>query len=183
MSWKNPNFAPTQRYQHVLALGLSDRTQVRADFEDVLAEQLAATGLNTIPGNTILLRPESTQMDLNYLRTQIRDNKIDAVVVSRLLKVENTVTYIPGGPYMAPFPYYNTFYGYYGAVYPIVYAPDYLREDKKVRIETNVYVVTSGDGELVWTGITDTFNPSNVDKAIKKLVKLLVKQMQEEGVL
>ena len=98
MSWKNPNFAPTQRYQHVLALGLSDRTQVRADFEDVLAEQLAATGLNAIPGNTILLRPESTQMDLNYLRTQIRDNKIDAVVVSRLLKVENTVTYKDGDP-------------------------------------------------------------------------------------
>jgi len=104
-------------------------------------------------------------------------------VVSRLIKVENTITYIPGGPYVAPFPYYNTFYGYYGAVYPVVYSPDYLREEKKVRIETNLYVISSEEGELVWTGVTDTFNPSNVHKAINGLVKLVVKQMQSEGVL
>jgi len=105
------------------------------------------------------------------------------VVVSRLIKVENTVTYIPGSAYVAPFPYYNTFYGYYGAVYPAVYSPDYLREEKKVRIETNLYVISSQEGELVWTGVTDTFNPSNVQKAINGLVKLVVKQMQSDEAL
>jgi hypothetical protein len=182
VSWRNPNFAG-KKFQRVLALGLSDKTGIRADFEDVLAEQLAATGVEAIPGNAILLRPEGTQFDLNYLRTQIRENKIDTVVVSRLIKVDNTITYIPGGPYVAPFPYYNTFYGYYGAVYPVVYSPDYLRQEKKVRIETNLYVISSEEGELVWTGVTDTFNPSNVHKAINGLVKLVVKQMQSEGVL
>jgi hypothetical protein len=103
--------------------------------------------------------------------------------VSRLIKVENTITYIPGGPYMVPYPYYNSFYGYYGAVYPVVYAPDYLKKEKKVRIETNFYVVSSQEGELVWTGITDTFNPSKPHKAINELVKLVVKQMQSEDVL
>ena len=139
---------------------------------DALAAQLAATGVEAIPGNIILLRPEGTQFDLNYLRTQIRENKIDAVVVSRLIKVENTITYIPGGPYMVPYPYYNGFYGYYGAVYPVVYGLDYLKKEKKVRIETNFYVVSSQEGKLVWTGITDTFNPSKPHKAINELVKL-----------
>jgi hypothetical protein len=68
-------------------------------------------------------------------------------------------------------------------VYPVVYSPDYLREEKKVRIETNVYSTASPDGELVWTGITDTFNPSNVHKTMKGLVKLVVKQLHDEGVL
>jgi hypothetical protein len=183
MSWKNPNHTSSKKFQRVLALGLSDKTGIRADFEDALAAQLAATGVEAIPGNIILLRPEGTQFDLNYLRTQIRENKIDAVVVSRLIKVENTITYIPGGPYMVPYPYYNSFYGYYGAVYPVVYAPDYLKKEKKVRIETNFYVVSSQEGELVWTGITDTFNPSKPHKAINELVKLVVKQMQSEDVL
>jgi hypothetical protein len=183
MSWTNPSHTPGKKFQRVLALGLSDKTGIRADFEDAMAAQLAETGLETIPGNTILLRPEGTQFDLNYLKTQIRENKIDAVVVSRLIKVENTVTYIPGHPYVVPFPYYNTFYGYYGAVYPVVYSPDYLKEEKKVRIETNLYVITSQEGELVWTGVTDTFNPSKPRKAINELVKLVVKQMQSEGVL
>ncbi len=181
MSWKNPNFTG-KKFHRVLALGLSDQTGIRADFEDVLAAQLSATGVEAIPGSAILLRPEGTQFDLNYLKTQIRENKIDTVVVSRLIKVENTVTYIPGTPY-APFPYYNTFYGYYGAVYPMVYSPDYLREDKKVRIETNLYVISPEGGEFVWTGVTDTFNPSKVHKAINGLVKLVIKQMQTDGVL
>jgi hypothetical protein len=139
--------------------------------------------VTAIPGHAILLRPESTQLDLNYLKAQIVENKIDAVVVSRLIKVENKVTYIPGGPSVSPFPYYTTFYGYYRVVYPIVYSPDYLREEKKVRIETNLYSAASPDGDLVWTGVTDTFNPSSVHKTINGLVKLVVKEMQSEGVL
>jgi hypothetical protein len=182
MSWRNPN-APAQQFRRVLALGLSEKTAIRADFEDALAAQLEATGRQAIPGNTILLRPEGAQLSLNYLRTQVRDNQIEAVVVSRLIKVEKTVTYIPGGPSFVPYPYYGTFYGYYGSVYPMVYSPDYLREEKKVRIETNLYLLSEGDGVLVWTGITDTFNPTDVDKAIGKLVKLLVKQMQSDAVL
>ena len=186
MSWKNPNYV-ARKFHRVLALGLSDKTGVLANFEDALAEQLAATGMETIPGNSILLRPEGTQFDLNYLKTQVRENQIDAVVVSRLIKVDNTVTYIPGSAYVAPFPYYNTFYGYYGAVYPVVYSPDYLREEKreekKVRIETNLYVISSQEGEFVWTGVTDTFNPSNIQKAINGLVKLVVKQMQIDQAL
>jgi hypothetical protein len=183
MSWKNPAHASRNEFHRVLALGLSDKTAIRADFEDALAEQLAQAGLETVPGNTILLRPEGTEFNLTYLKTQVRENKIDAVVVSRLIKVDNTVTYVPGTAYTPPFPYYGTFYGYYGAVYPVVYSPGYLKEEKKVRIETNLYAVSSGEGELVWTCITDTFNPSNVDKAIDRLVKLVVKQMQSEDVL
>jgi len=183
MSWKNPSYVTDKKFQRVLALGLSDKTEVRADFEDALARQLAQIGVTAIPGHAILLRPESTQLDLNYLKTQIRENKVDAVVVSRLIKVENKVTYIPGGPSVSPFPYYTTFYGYYRVVYPIVYSPDYLREEKKVRIETNLYSAASPDGDLVWTGVTDTFNPSSVHKTINGLVKLVVKEMQSEGVL
>ena len=183
MSWKNPAYASDKKFERVLALGLSDKTEIRADFEDALAAQLAQTGVTAIPGHSILLRPEATKLDLEYLKTQIRENKIDAVVVSRLIKVEKNVTYIPGGPYVSPFPYYTTFYGYYRVVYPVVYSPDYLREEKKVRVETNVYSTASPDGELVWTGITDTFNPSNVHKTMNGLVKLVVKQIKSEGVL
>ena len=182
MSWKNPAYTGGKKFHRVLALGLSHKTNIRADFEDALAAQLATRGLEAIPGNTILLRPEDAEIDLDYIKGQIRDHTIDAVVVSRLIKVENTVTYIPGHAY-SPYPYYNTFYGYYGAVYPVVYSPGYMKEEKKVRIETNLYAISSQEGELVWTGVTDTFNPSNLDKAIKKLVKLVVRRMHSEGVL
>lgn len=180
-SWKNPVYAGPKKFHRVLALGLSDNPVIRADFEDEMASRLPATEMEVIPGNTILLRPDGAKFDLDYLKTQIRDHRIDAIVVSRLVDVENTVTYIPGSPYMPP--YYNTFYGYYGAVYPVVYSPGYLKEEKKVRIETTFYSISSAESELVWTCITDTFDSSHKKKAVEKLVKLVAKQMQTEGVL
>lgn len=183
VSWKNPVYQASGKLHHVLAMGLSNRTEIRADFEDALSSQLGNLGVEAIPGHAILLRPEGSKLDLDYLKSQIRTNRFEAVVVSRLIKVDETVTHVSGTPYIVPFPYYNSFYGYYGAVYPVVYSPDYLKQEVKVRIETNLYAVTSGEGQLVWVGITDTFDPTNVDKAIDRLVKLLVKQMGKEGVL
>src|SRR5271167_4206848 len=127
-SWKNPEYAG-QRFHRVLVLGMSAKPGVRADFEDALSKLVARDGTEAVPGNTILLRPEGTKLDLNYLKTQVKEFKIDAVIVSRLVKVDKNVTYVPGQPYMMPYPYYGTFYGYYGALYPVVYSPDYLRED------------------------------------------------------
>jgi hypothetical protein len=184
MSWKNPGYTPTKKLHRVLALGFSNRMEIRVDFEDALAAELASKGLEAVAGNTILLRPPGTKLDLNYLREQIAANQIEAVVVSRLIKVDNTVTYIPGAAYTVPFPYYNTFYGYYGTLYPVVYSPGYLQKEKKVGVETNVYYVNGApDGQLIWTGMTDTFNPSNEHKAIKGLVNLLVTKMEKEGAL
>ena len=131
MSRKNPAYTGAKKFHRVLALGLSDKTVIRADFEDKLAAELGAPEIEAIPGNAILLRPEGTYFDLDYLKTQIREHGIDAIVVSRLINVEITATYVPGVPYTPPFPYYNSFYGYYGAVYPAVYSPGYLKARKK----------------------------------------------------
>ncbi len=65
----------------------------------------------------------------------------------------------------------------------MVYSPGYLQKEKKVRVETNLYVTSVPHGQLVWTGTTDTFNPSNVHKAIRGLVTLVVASMRKEEVL
>ncbi len=98
------------------------------------------------------------------------------------MSVKNEVTYIPGQAYAVPYPYYNSFYGYYGAIYPRVYAPDYLREDKTVRVETNLYGTSTPEGEFVWTGISETFNPKNADKAINAVVQVVVQALEKEGI-
>jgi hypothetical protein len=61
-----------------------------------------------------------------------------------LIKVDKDFTYIPGQNYVVPCGY-RSFYGYYGVVYQQVYTPDYLREDRTVRIETNLYAATPPD--------------------------------------
>ena len=91
-SWRNPSYAPAKKFHRVLAMGFSNKMEVRADFEDALAAELTSKGLEAVAGNTILLRPPGSKLDLNDLREQIRANQIEAVFVSRLVKVDETVT-------------------------------------------------------------------------------------------
>jgi hypothetical protein len=181
MSWKNPNHSG-QKPQRILVIGMSENPEIRADFEDDLSSAIANDGIETVPGNSILFRPNSSELDPDYLKGQIRDFKIDAVLVSRLVKVEKNTTYVPGHSY-SPYPYYHSFYGYYGAVYPQVYTPGYLREDTTVRVETNFYEATKPDLELMWTGTSDSFNPKSAKKVIDGLVKLIVKELTKQNIL
>lgn len=182
-SWFNPKYKG-QAFHKILVIGVAQNLEVRADFEDEMASKIARPGIETIPGNQILLRPDpNAKPDLEYLRGQIRDNHIDAVVVSRLLKVDKKVLSIPSSTYIAPFPYYYSFYGYLGAVYPVMYDPGYEREDITVRVETNVYATSKPDGDLVWTAVSDSFNPKSAKKVADGLVKAVPRQMEKDGLL
>jgi hypothetical protein len=182
VSWKDPDYSGPKPHR-ILVIGMSENPEVRADFEDDLSSALENDGLEVIPGNTILFRPHSADLDPDYLRGQIRDFKIDSVLVSRLVKVDKKTTYIPGHSYSVPYGYYHSFYGYYGAVYRQVYTPDYLREDTTVRVETNFYAATPPDGELIWTGTSESFNPKSAKKVIDGLVKLIVKELTKQNLL
>lgn len=182
-SWLNPQYQG-QKFRKVLVIGVAQDLAVRADFEDQMASQIARPDMETIPGNQILLRPDPhAKPDFDYLRAQINSNHIDAVVVSRLLSVDTKVTTVPSSTYTAPFPYYYSFYGYLGAVYPVMYDPGYTRKDTTVRVETNVYATGKPDGDLVWTAVSDSFNPKSAKKVADALVKEIPKQMEKDGLL
>jgi len=144
MSWKNPAYSG-QKPHRILVIGMSENPEIRTDFEDDLSSALAKDGLEVVPGNSVLLRAHSAELDLDYLKVQIREFESDAVLVSRLVKVDKKTTYIPGRGYAVRYAYYRSFYGYYGTVYRQVYSPDYLREDTTVRIETNLYATTAAE--------------------------------------
>src|SRR5260370_9534120 len=182
-SWLNPNYEG-QTFHKILVIGVAQNLEVRADFEDEMAAEIARPGIETIPGNHILLRPDpNVKLDLEYVRGQVRDNHIDAVVVSRLLKVDKKVISIPSSTYIAPYPYYYSFYGYVGAVYPLVYDPGYTREDTTVSGETNVYATSKPDGDLVWNGVSEWFNPKSANEVADGLVQQVPKQMEKDGLL
>lgn len=182
MSWKNPGYTGLKLHR-ILVIGMSENPEIRADFEDDLSSAITNDGLEALPGNSILFRPHSAELDPDYLKGQIRDFKIDAILVSRLVKVDKNTIYTPGHSYAVPYAYYRSFYGYYGTVYRQVYSPGYLREDTTVRVETNFYAATSPDGELIWTGTSDSFNPNSAKKVIDGLVKLIVKELKKQNIL
>lgn len=182
-SVKSPTYNG-QHFQKVLVIGMSDNPAIRTDFEEAMSNRLKSLGIHAVPGYNILLRPKSAKMDPAYLKAQIKEHQVDAVLVTRLVSVNNESTYIPGQAYTVPYPYYNSFYGYYSHVYPTVYTPGYLVNEKTVRVETTLYGTSTPEGEFIWTGLSETFNPNpkKIDKAIDGVVQVVVEDLQKENI-
>ena len=181
LSWRNPNYSGEQ-FKNILVLALNGKSEGRLEFEDLLVEAIARPGIQATQSYVFLARPDATPIDINDLKTVIREHKFDAIVVARLVKRETKTTYVPGQVY-TPVPYYGTFYGYYGAVYPVVYSPGYLQKENIAQVETNFYATAKPDGELVWTGTTNAFNAHSPMKVIKKLVEVVIKGLEKQNVI
>ncbi|HEY0704836.1 MAG TPA: hypothetical protein VGD60_18865 [Candidatus Acidoferrales bacterium] len=181
-SWMNPHYSGTLQFKNIMVLAINGRATIRAEFEDQLCAALAHPGVQAIPSYSLLPRPDATPIDMNQLRDVVEGQKIDAIVVSRLVKYQKTVTVIPGEAY-SPYPYYGTFYGYYAEVYPTVYAPDYLQVEKVAQVETNFYSTAATDGELIWTGTSDTVNPRTPTKGVDALVRVLIEELQRQKIV
>jgi len=181
LSWRNPNFSGGH-FKNILVLALNGKAENRLEFEDVLVAAIARPGIQATQSYVFLHRPDATAVDLNDLKAVIREHKFDAIVVARLTKAEKKTTYVPGQIY-TPMPYYGTIYAYYGAVYPIVYAPGYLQKESIAQVETNFYSTAKPDGELVWTGTTNAFDANSPMKVIKGLVKIVIKELEKQDVI
>jgi len=173
-----------QHFKKVLVIGMSNDPAIRDDFEEAMSNRLKSAGVHAVPGYNILLRPKSAKMIPDYLQEQIKEHNIDAVLVTRLVSVTNNSTYVPGQAYTLPYPYYNSFWGYYNNVYPVVYTPGYLVQETTVRVETSLYGTSTPEGEFVWTGLSETVdpNPKKIDKAIDAVVEVVMKELEKEGI-
>jgi hypothetical protein len=181
LSWRNPNYSGAQ-FKNILVLALNGKSEGRLEFEDLLVAAIAKPGIQATQSYVFLARPDATPIDITDLKAVIREHKFDAIVVARLTKRETKTTYVPGQVY-TPVPYYGTFYGYYGAVYPVVYSPGYLQKENIAQVETNLYSTAKPDGELVWTGTTNAFNAHSPMKVIKKLVEVVIKELEKQNVI
>jgi hypothetical protein len=180
-TWKNPNYTGGS-FKNILVLALNGKAANRAEFEDELVAAITRPGAKAYPSYEFMPRPDLTPIDMNDMRELVKEQNFDAIVVARLTKKDVKTTYIPGQTY-TPFPYYGTFYGYYAALSPIIYTPGYMETEKQAQVEVNSYSTAKPDGELVWTGTTNTFDVGSVKKLIKDLVKVVSKELEKENII
>lgn len=180
-TWKNPSYTGGT-FKNILVLALNGKAVNRAEFEDELVAAISRPGAKAFPSYEFMPRPDLTPIDMHDMRELVKEQNFDAIIVARLTKKDTKTTYVPGQAY-TPFPYYGTFYGYYGALSPIIYAPGYMETEKEAQVEVNSYSTAKPDGELVWTGMTNSFEAGSVKKVIKDLVKIVSKELEKENII
>ncbi len=181
-AWRNPEYKGGP-FQNILVLALNGKAANRAEFEDQLAAVISRDGAKAYASYVFIARPDATPIDMKDFRELVREQKFDGIVVARVVKKENKTNYVPGQAYTLPYPYYSTFYGYYQAVYPVIYTPGYMEREKTAQVEVNFYSTSKTDGELVWSGTTNNFDRTQVMKQIKNLAKVVGKEFEKQNII
>jgi len=172
-SWKEPGLkASDLSFQHVVAIAaLRQESQQRIAEDAIVA---AAGGTKVTAAYTLV--SQADRADTDRLRAVLQKHGIDGAITVRLIGFDERQTYVPGS-----YSYGGGYYGYYGRVGVPIYDPGYTRTDTYVKVETSLYNVTSG--KLLWTGVSETLNPTVVDGAIRSIVEAARKQLVSEGLL
>lgn len=166
--WRDPSWAGPPA-SNVVVVGISRSDTMRRVFEDTFAQQLQAAGVQAAasytqipPGNGGAVR----------LRDLVKGSGAQAVLVTRVQRVQQKVSVTPSGPY------YGGFYGWYGGAWAST--PD-INQYEVVTLETSVWDARSE--KLVWTVTTENVATNDIPKTSTELAQTLIPKMKADGIL
>ncbi len=168
--WADPDFDAKLKNLMVLSLNPSDKS--RRLFEDRFLQAMKQRSIESSASYNLLSSYED--LDKEKVKAAIAGSDFDGVLVLRAVKITMEERYVPA---QASGTRYNSFYSYVGEYRPTYSA--YTTDDTLVHMETNLYAV---DGEkLIWTGKTESFNPSDVNAYLVDLTKTVLDKIDKTG--
>lgn len=170
--WRSPGFSAT--IDSVLVIAAFERSTQRRIYEDLFADTLAGRGVTATPGYALMT--SSLELSRETVEAAIRGRDIDAVLVTRLLGVDEVETYHPPTTRV----YYSSYYSYYEHALTEV-SPGYYRRYKLLTIETTLY--DSASGELVWSMQSEAIEPSTPRHVIEDQINLSIGRLAAQGLL
>ncbi len=173
-SWRAPDYNGSMT--SLVVVGVSKQASVRRVFEDEFATQLRMQGVRAVPSYTLV--PDDGPIDKDTLRSAVDSTDADAVIITRLVKIENEVTVTQPGPPLATRydPYY---YGFYSRAWVGYYEPPVVHQYDVVTAETTVFV--RDRAEPVWSGTTETFAPADLKKETAGFAKVVIDALAKKN--
>jgi hypothetical protein len=176
--WRAPDWNGS--FTHIAIFGMSPMPGVRRDFESKMVAAFADVGVRATASYQLFAN-EGELHDQDIARV-LTEHGIDGALVARLVGVDKEYRSIDGSPYYGVIGgTRDGFYRYYHDTYAVLYSPEYLVDYDIVVVETNLYQVANS--ELVWAGLSETFDPKDVDEAIESYGQTMVKTLVLGGLL
>jgi hypothetical protein len=170
--WVSPDYT-SPRFRKIMVIGVSKQASIRRTFEDEFVTQLKAAGVEAVP--SYLYIPEDDQVDESQLQAAVKQAGADAVIITRLVRVEKKTEVSPGFYQPAPF----GFYGGYSAAWRGYYEPPRVYQYDVYISETSLYDMN----QLVWAGTVETTAPDDINKEIQRYVNTVIDALKSKNLL
>lgn len=188
-AWVNPEYQGSG-LNRILVLGVSENETYLRIFEDTLSNSLNNSGLMAEPGYTLFGTEKRPSREA--ITREIAAKGFDALIISKVTGRRTEEVVHPGEFYYMrdpsfathfygwrrPYPprfYGHHWYDYYSRSYTLVHEPGYVREYEVMTVESNIY--DARNGELIWSGVTDTIVQGQIADTINSLVNTLVQEL------
>ena len=121
--------------------------------------------------------PDDDQLEAKNVVRAVSQGNFDAVVIARLLSVDDEVEYVPGKPPTSSDEYMSG----YNEAYAVNSDPGYYRTNTLYSVETALYSIR--DEMLVWVVRSETVNPDSVREVIQSVSSSVAKKMKADGLI
>lgn len=178
-AWTDPSYAGGG-FHSLLVVGASDSPTYRRVFEDEFSRALRAAGVQAVQSYTLI--PQEGRVDEAALKSVVREQGLDGVVMTRLLRIDTQTVYTPGHAWTFPaVGYRNSLYGYYAIAWLPYGMPPSVREYSSAVLETTLW--NAADDKLVWTATTSTFAPESVKSATEDFSEVVIAALRARKLL
>ena len=173
-TWKDPQAQPIQiAGKKVVVLASNVTRAAGLSVEAAVADELSKLGANAMPSSQVF----SQQTTKEDAKVKLAAEGFDAAIVVRMTDKEQEVYSTPG--MYAPMGGYGSFYGA-GWGYGGYYGSE-VRTNTNIFVETLVYSVSKD--KLVWSGLSVTTNPSNIDGFAREVTRSAINEMKKQGLI
>jgi hypothetical protein len=171
--WVSPDYT-SPRFRKIMVIGVSKQPSIRRTFEDLFVTKLKAAGVDAVP--SYLYIPEDGQVDEGRLQAAVKQAGADAVIITRLVRVEKKTEVSPG--FYQPAPALG-FYRGYSAAWVGYYEPPRVYQYDVYISETSLYDMN----QLVWSGTVETTAPHDINKEIERYVDTVIDALKSKNLL
>ena len=171
MEWQDESYSG--RFDSVLVLAAAEDSVRRRSFEDACVEEFAGLGVRAVPAYEVV--GDRSELSRESIEAAIAGRDIDAVLVTRLLGVEQVEEYQPP----TGISHYRGYHRYYA--HALQYSsPGYYRNYELLTLETTLY--DTATGKLVWSMQSESIDTSARD-LIDAQIALTIERLAAAGLL
>jgi hypothetical protein len=177
--WRDSNFSGT--VDNILIIGVSDQPVVRRLFEDTFVKELEALGVSAKSSYQVLTDEQISSKDA--LDAAIRAQSMDAVLVMRVIGVEEINTYTPPTYTYTPSAFghhYRDYHSYFNHAVQVA-TPGYWDKYEVLKLESNLY--DSVSQQLIWSIQSESFDPRSATQLIDDQITVAITSLRNTGLI
>ena len=162
-----------------LVVAMSDNLRVRRIFEDDMVHDFRKNGVNAVASSQLFPNKLPSKSDI---AGYIKKNNTQTVFVAKLVNIEEKNINYPGnshgyGGYSSGLSFNN----YYNNSYSYIYDDSYTVSYEFVNVEFTLFDTKSH--KPIWSTASESVDPTNMNDIIGELTHILIKNLQDNGVV